>query len=413
MGYDWIAPVAGTERVSEIYAETLVPLLRGKRGVENLELELGARYTKTNHSKGYWTYKAGFTWEFVDGINFRAMHQRSVRAPNSQELFEQETQGEWWLFDGGYPDPCSASADPVGSGIVQKCLIQGLPEDQIGIFEGMDYYTVDFYSGGNPELAPEKARTWTAGLVINPPSLAQWMMAIDYFQMEVKDAIGPIWADLICFDPLNTENVFCENLVRDSTGNVAQVWELTSNRGLLETRGVDTQIQYRTGLPDWLALPDQDAKLNVNLYWTHLISWKDQENPVSEIRQCEGLFGWPCLNVSNPKNRVTAVFDYVSGRLDVELTWRWIEGMDNAAPLGAHIWGWPDPDLAITNVPDRHYFDLGLAYSFSDRYRLRFGASNLFDTTPVQMADQSANNTDVGLYDVFGRSYSLRLSAQF
>jgi hypothetical protein len=36
------------------------------------------------------------------------------------------------------------------------------------------------------------------------------------------------------------------------------------------------------------------------------------------------------------------------------------------------------------------------------------------DTKPPQMADQSwSNNTDEGLYDVFGRSYRVTLSAQF
>ena len=40
--------------------------------------------------------------------------------------------------------------------------------------------------------------------------------------------------------------------------------------------------------------------------------------------------------------------------------------------------------------------------------------SNLLDTEPVMMADQGwNNNTDENLYDVFGRSYYLRLSAKF
>jgi outer membrane receptor protein involved in Fe transport len=88
--------------------------------------------------------------------------------------------------------------------------------------------------------------------------------------------------------------------------------------------------------------------------------------------------------------------------------------MDNAAPLASHIWGSPDPDLAVPDVPDRHYFDLGFAWTFMERHQLRFGVSNLFDTNPVMMADQvKSNNTDGNLYDVFGRSYYLRLSTRF
>jgi outer membrane receptor protein involved in Fe transport len=318
------------------------------------------------------------------------------------------------LFRPNRADPCSASSDPVGSGVVEKCLMQGLPEQQIGVFEATALYPVTFYSGGNPDLAPEEAQTWTAGFVITPAALAGVTFTVDYFQMEVTDTIGEISSDSICFDANNIENLFCENLVRDQTGNVAVQWDLTSNRGLLETRGVDTQIQYQTDLPDGFGFSGSGASLMMNLFWTHMMSWKSQENPATEIYQCAGLFGWPCMNVSNPENRMTTVFSYLAGPLEAQLTWRWIDGMDNAAPLASYKWGYPDPDLAIPDVPDRHYFDLGFAWTFVERYQLRFGVSNLFDTDPVMMADQgSSNNTDEKMYDLFGRSYYLRLSARF
>jgi len=414
MGYVGSAPVDGVERIREVYGEALIPLLRGKKWAESIDLELGVRYTSGSYADDYWTYKAGFSWEFFDGLTLRAMHQRSMRSPNSQELFEEQGKYEWFWISDSELDPCSASADPVGNGVVEKCLIQGLPEDQIGIFEATPFYSVDFYYGGNPDLVPEEGKTWTAGFVLQPASMPYWTFTMDYFQMEVTDTIGGILADVICFDPQNTANVFCENIMRDATGNATEFWELTSNRGLLETRGVDTQFQYQADLPDWLALPGDAAGLSVSLFWTHLISWKSQENPASEVYDCTGLFGWPCINISNPENRVTTTFNYLSGPLEAQLTWRWIDGMDNAAPLASYIWGVPDPDLAIPDVPDRHYFDLGFAWTFNERYQFRFGVNNLLDTDPVMMADQgSSNNTDPNLYDVFGRSYYLRLSARF
>jgi len=414
MGYFGGAPVSGTERIYEFYGEALVPLLDDKAWAQSLELELGARYTKTNHSDGYWTYKAGFRWQVTDGLNLRAMHQQSIRSPNSYELFEEQGKAEGWLWSNTATDPCSASNDPVGSGVAEKCLIQGLPEEQIGFFEATPYYPVEFNWGGNPDLEPEEADTWTAGFVLTPAAIPGLTFTVDYFEMEVTDTIGSIWSDVICFDPKNTEHVFCENLHRDATGNVAEQWDLTSNRGLLKSEGVDTQIQYQTALPDWMALPDGFASLNVSLFWTHMTSWKSQENPATEIYECAGLFGWPCMNVSNPENRVTANFNYLSDPLELQLTWRWIDGRDNAAPLGAYIWGVPDPDLAVPKVSDRHYFDLGMAWTFMEHYQLRFGVSNLFDRGPVMMADAAfTNNTDENVYDVFGRSYYLRLSARF
>lgn len=416
LGWNGSAPVDGVDKVFEIYGEALIPLLSGKAWAESLDLEIGGRYSNYKLAGGVWTYKAGISWQVFDGLNLRAMHQRSVRAPNSAELFEEQVKEEWFFVgNNSLQDPCSASADPVGNGNVEKCIIQGLPQDQIGIFEAIPYYPVDFFYGGNPDLMPEVGKTWTVGSVITPASLPNWQFTVDYFLLEVTDTIGWIDSDLICFDPSNTENVFCENLKRDASGNVAEISNLNNNRGLLETSGIDTQVQYGTDLPGWTAFQDYSASLMVNVYWTHVITLKDQENPVTEILECAGYFGWPCSVYSSfPANRVTTNFAYASGPLELYLSWRWIDGMKNAAPKQSAIYGYPDPDLAIPVVNDKHYLDLGSAYTFRDRYQLRFIVSNLLNTKPPQMADQIwSNNTDEGLYDVFGRSYRVALTAQF
>jgi outer membrane receptor protein involved in Fe transport len=88
--------------------------------------------------------------------------------------------------------------------------------------------------------------------------------------------------------------------------------------------------------------------------------------------------------------------------------------MDNAAPFRSGLFGYPDPDMAVPAVGDKHYLDLGTAYTFNDHFTARFGVNNLLETDPPQMADAVwDNNTDAGLYDVFGRSYYLTLSAHF
>ena len=88
--------------------------------------------------------------------------------------------------------------------------------------------------------------------------------------------------------------------------------------------------------------------------------------------------------------------------------------MANAAPLGTAIFGDPDPDLAIPSVSSKHYVDLGFAYGFGDSLAARFGITNLLETDPPNMADAVwDNNTETGIYDVFGRGYYLTLSAEF
>lgn len=414
LGFHSTSPVEGTDTVREIYAEAVVPLASDRAWADYLALEIGGRYSDYEHAGGGWTYKAGGEWQPFDGLRIRAMHQRSMRAPNASELFEEQRLiHSQAVFGNPAQDPCSASAEPETYGNVEKCVLQGLPADQIGIFEATPWYPVEYLLGGNPNLESEVGETWTLGAVISPEFLRNWTFAVDYFALDVTDAIGAIDAGAICFDPSNTSNVFCDNIRRDASGNIAAVTELTENRGVLETDGIDTQILYAADLPDFLTIGDQAAHINARLIWTHMLSNKVQENPATDVLDCAGHFGWPCTfrDGTYPEDRVTTTVYYESGALDIHLTWRWIEGTESAVSLLSYISWVPNP--AVPSVNDEQYVDLGMAYTFGDNVTVRLGVNNLFDNSPPQMADSASYNTDTGLYDVFGRSYYLTLSAQF
>lgn len=405
IGWRGASSVNGSESVYELYAEAVLPLIDSANSMHYLGLELGARYSDYKHAGEVSTYKVGLEWRPIESLRFRAMFQHAVRAPNIAELFEEQFVEVFWLVDDNFADPCSASQDPAGTGIIDKCVLQGLPASEIGVFEATPFYPVDFIFGGNPNLEPEASDTLTIGVVITPSFAPGMTLAIDYFDLEVTDTIGGIDATLICFDPMNTSNVFCENLTRDASGNVNSVSEPTSNRGLLGVEGVDTQIAYNTDLPSWAALFDDTAHLNINGIWTHYFSKRSQENVATEILECVGLYGWPC-GQSHPEDRLIANLDYASGSLAIHLTWRWIAGMDNAAILRSAEFGYPDPDFAVPKVSSYNFFDLGFGYRFNERFHARFGINNLLDKQPPQMANAvNANNTDTALYDVFGRTY--------
>jgi outer membrane receptor protein involved in Fe transport len=149
-----------------------------------------------------------------------------------------------------------------------------------------------------------------------------------------------------------------------------------------------------------------------------MLTNKEQENPVTAILDCAGYFGEPCDSDARtpvyPENRVTTNIHYRSGSFETHLTWRWIDGTDNAALLESAIREEPVPNTAIASVGSKHYLDLGFAYGFGDALTARFGITNLLETDPPMMANAVFDmNTATGWYDVFGRSYYLTLSAQF
>ena len=425
LGFRGDAPVLGTETVVEIYSEAIIPLAQNTAWADYLGLEVGGRYSEYDNAGAVTTYKIGGEWQPFGGLRFRGMHQRSVRAPNNLELF-QDRITETFLFVGSNSsdDPCSASNDPVGNGITDKCVIQGLPADQVGIFEASPI-PVDFISGGNPNLVPEVAETYTVGAVITPGALENWTFSIDYFNLEVTDSIGPIDAISICFDPANTSNLFCDNTTRDpdpagAAGNIVELFEPQSNRGLIGTEGIDTQANYKTDLPDGLSLFGGSAQLVVNLAWTHTLGYTWQQTPFSEIADCAGYFGHFCdMGVPGfaghviAKNRVTTNINYASGPLSIHLTSRWIDGTANSAIIDAQFFNEPEPLLAIDSIGSKHYIDLGFGYEFTENINARFGINNLTDSDPPVIAGQGpATNTDPGLFDIYGRSYYLSFSAR-
>ena len=413
LGYSGSSSVVGEETVWEVYGEALIPLANGFAWAERLELEMGGRLSEYDHAGSTETWKIGGNWAPRDALTIRAMFQRSVRAPDLVEAFESQRTEEGTFTDPFDPDPCSASEDPTGRGFADRCIAQGIPADQIGVFEAEYFYPMDVLAGGNPALTPETGETWTAGLVYN--GLENWQFSLDYFDLSIEDAIGQANNKLVCFDADNTAAVLCDRIRRDPVNfNVIETDARTINLGELQTRGFDAQASYATDLPDTLALAGAGADLSLEFMWTHLISLSFQDSPAVQPFECAGTFGQPCnlanVGATSPEDRATTFARYASGPLDLTLTWRWLEGTDNNAWYMAEAQGIEDPVIAIPTVPSKHYFDLGLGYGFGDHVQARFDIANLLDSDPPLMADAVfANNTDERTYDIFGRAYRLSL----
>jgi len=416
LGYAGDAAVDGTEEVTEIYAEAIVPLLRGAAGDQYLELEVGARYSKYDNSGSIKTYKLGGMWQPLDSIRLRIMEQRSVRAPNNLELFQEQYVENFPFILSSQDDPCSASADPVARGNAERCILQGLPPDQIGVFEAAPFFPTQFVYGGNPDLRPEEAATRTFGVVLTPTAMPNWNFSVDFYEIELEGAIGEISSADICFDPVNTGNLFCENLRRGPTGDVVEIIDLFNNLGLVSTRGIDSQAQYVADLPAGMSLLPGGAQFGINLVWSHTLEELHQENQVAQVIRCDGYFGSPCgtYDGTSPTNRLNTTLTYTSGRMAVQLNSYWIEGTDSFRGIEWQIFGDEEPVLAIPSIGSRHYLNLNIDYDFSDTFSASLGIANLLDTGAPLLADNTSNaNTDTSLYDVFGLAFHVSFKMRF
>jgi outer membrane receptor protein involved in Fe transport len=71
--------------------------------------------------------------------------------------------------------------------------------------------------GGNINLDPETAKTWTLGVVFQPEFLPRFSMSLDYYNIRVKDVIGtqlPGDAINACFGNITADSANRTRLAR-------------------------------------------------------------------------------------------------------------------------------------------------------------------------------------------------------
>ncbi|MCH5373893.1 MAG: TonB-dependent receptor, partial [Planctomycetes bacterium] len=383
LGFIADSNVAGEETVYEMYAEALVPLLSDLPLARYLGLELGGRLSSYDNAGDLETWKLGADWEPVNGLRLRTMYQRSARAPNLAEAFlvPFEQNGTVVGFD-PREDPCSASADPVGNGLADVCIAQGIPADELGSFEATLQFPVLFTDGGNPMLAPEIAETLTAGFVFS--RFDTWAISVDYFRIDVEDTIGSSDPMLVCWDDLNTERSTCDRIRRDpGTYDINAVDRTAANLGKLKTDGIDTQFDFSTELAGWLAPRNGYAYLDVNVAWTHVLQNSTQGDAATTTLDCVGKFGAACGLFGNdtvvPENRVRTSVAWSTERLRFQVAWRWIDGTDNSVRDVAPAFGVPVElvNPAIQSIGSTSYVDLSADVDLNDHLALGLTVANI------------------------------------
>ena len=203
-------------KVTEGYLEALMPLLRDAPFARYLELNGAVRYTDYSTSGGVTTWKIGTVYEPIEEIRFRATRSRDIRAPNVSELFSPLTS--------------------TFSSILDRRT-------------GVNTLT-PILRGGNPDLRPEVADTWTAGVVLQPRFgfLDGLRLSVDYYDIKIRDAIGVIGAQTIANRCFEGAQEFCQYLVFEGNdqenGVILQATDRYLNVNQISTRGLDIELDY-------------------------------------------------------------------------------------------------------------------------------------------------------------------------
>ncbi len=404
-GFNATDDVIGDTDSTEFYTEIALPILADMPGVQRLEARLGYRYADYSTVGGVNSYKGELTYQPVSAFLLRGSYQRAVRAPNIEELFQPQVTN---FPSFNPPDPCNATSPqrtgPNGAQVRDLCLAQGLPADLIDSFNYANQQ-VEGLQGGNPDLGEETADTITLGLVFRPElSAGELMASIDYYDIEIEDAIDAVEANTFvdrCYDTaynpdLALDNFYCSFFTRNTfNGEITDAAELQSNIGAIRTSGIDVQLDWGMDLGA--------GRFGLNWAASYIDSYKEQNLPGDPFTEYAGTIGSTIATAFPEYKWITTVRYGIAGA-DMSLRWRFIDSMQDVG----------EPDFKVDSA---NYFDLTGSYGFSggslDGLVLRIGVTNLTDEDPKIYPSYVQTNTDPSTYDVLGRRYFVAMSYSF
>ena len=390
LGFNAQPPLEGGFDVYDLYAEFYAPILADQPGVELLAIEGAFRVSEYSTVGQTETYKIGGEYAPIDGLRFRGLYNTAVRAPNISELFS--------AVGNGFPpatDPCSASQDPVGAGIAALCTATGVPN--VGVYEQRNSQIEGLF-GGNPDLEPEEAETYTIGFVYEPHFVDGLTVAIDYYDISITDYVTTLAGGVQgilnqCYLPANNPSqsastVFCQAANRGASGEPLVLANL-ANAGSLDTAGIDLQVDYTFELD---AVP---GTFGVNYTGLVLDSWNFYAFDGAEVDDCKGHFGLFCDDPV-PEYKHNMAFSWADGPFSAQLRWEFIGEIadDN-----------DDVDYVVEDLDAASYFNLSGSWDVNDNLRFTLGIDNLLDEEPpIIGSNQEQANTYPATYDPFGRT---------
>ena len=357
---------SGDITTKEAFTELLVPLLKNVPFAQQLNFSAAARFADYSGSGGIWSWKGGLDWQAIDAVRLRGTVSRDVRAANMSERFDSSGGG-------------ATVRDPVFGGA-----------------------SVNFtqISGGNPNVAPEKADTLTFGLVLQPPQVRGLSMSVDWYSIDVKGSIGQLTAQQIVDSCAGGNTALCGRVTRDPvTNQISGLSNQYLNINAAKVMGTDLEVDYNTTF-------DGGHAVGLRLLGTWL-----GENSITN-------FGLPKQDragetgaLSFPEWQFVAGVTYHKGPFNAFVQERYIGSgkrrfNDNRPDLGG---------VTIDNdyVSPAYYTDMQFGYEFDlhEKTTLNlFGnVTNLFDRDPPIAANYSdfggSVPTNAALFDVLGRRF--------
>ena len=358
-------PYSASEQVKEGFGEVVVPLAKDYRWAKNIDLDIAGRVTDYDTSGTVETWKAGLNYALNDSFRLRATRSRDIRAPNINELF---AKGQTLFFT--------------------------VQDTKIG-----QTYSVSTVTGGNPGLQPEKADTFTGGLVFTPTWVPRLSASLDYYRIKVNGAIASLTAQAIADRCASGDGASCALTPRGADGRISTILLAPVNFQQIVTDGLDLEVAYH--------MPAFGGDIDLHLLGNYLRKL-DLIGQNGDLTRFAGNTDQPVLDGpgGTPHWKAQAVAEYSTSIYKFSVTGRYV---------GGGVITRDDVTLDYNQVSGRFYVDLGGQMKVLDtgRGELNLFAviENVFDRDPPFTGYEF--QTARQLYDVIGRQYTAGVRFRF
>lgn len=375
----------GGRTIKAAFAELNLPIFgrtNAKRGLALLTVSAAIRYEQYSDFGSTTNPKFGAAWSPTDGVTLRANWGTSFRAPALTEINERRSVSPTQL--------------PNGSGGYAPVIVVG---------------------GGNPELGPERATTWTGGITLEPPAAKNLRFDFGLFSTRFKDRIGqPAYENILRaltnpalapfvkrVSPLTSaaDLALIEALLAEPNAASAGGLPASAFQAIIDGRYVNTGRLDVSGLDMDVAFGKTFGidRIDVALSATWLFHYRTQATPLSPILDKLDTLGNP-VGV-----RARGSIGWTHGPWSANAYGNWTSDYRN------------DSVTPITSVRSFFTLDATLAYApargLLSGTRVVFAVENMFDAAPPFADRASGIGFDASNANPFGRTIALELRHRF
>jgi iron complex outermembrane recepter protein len=407
-----IPATKGGFHVAEGYGEVQLPLLKDVFLANKLDFRGAYRYSDYSTVGSTESWNLGLEWSPIPQLRFRGIRAQSVRAPNINELYSPPSQD----FPTGLNDPCvgvtATSTGPTAAACrAAPGVLANINANGAFTLSQADIQGVSGYNRGNPNLNEEQGRSWTFGVVITPdgvPVLEKFGFTIDYFKIEIADAIVSTPRQFIldqCYSGSGNSS-FCQFITRrpsaagaNSAGSLEFIDSAVTNSGTLGSEGIDFTLTY--------AQEVGPGNLNARLSYTHMLDGYVTPLPGEAKDPYNGEIG-------APKDRAYLSLGYNVGMFNIV----WMTTYIGASSLDDQFLAGYDLKPGSVGVGEVWYHDVQVSLKPWEHVEMYVGANNVFDQAPAKIisglpGDNTGTETNAGTYDAIGQRFYAGMRVKF